>query len=156
MTLNSTPADRYPSRIVAVSLSRTKGVKKDNVAEAKALVGFGLEGDAHGGAWHRQVSLLALESIEKMRGKGMELQPGDFAENLTTEGIDLPNLPVGTRLKIGPEVEMEVTQIGKTCHDGCAIKKRLGECVMPTEGIFAKVLHGGVVRPGDAIELVHG
>ncbi len=156
MTAPTSPVDSLPARVVAVSISETTGVKKDNVAGARVLVNFGLEGDAHAGDWHRQVSLLAVESIDKMRQKGLELKPGDFAENVTTQGLDLPNLPVGTRLRLGNEVELEVTQIGKACHHGCAIKQQVGDCVMPREGIFAKVLRGGLIHPGDGIEVLDG
>jgi MOSC domain-containing protein YiiM len=152
MTVANSPA--LPARVVAVSISATKGVKKTNVAEARVLVNFGLEGDAHAGDWHRQVSLLAVESINKMLQRGLELQSGDFAENLTTQGIDIPHLPVGTRLRIGKEVELEVTQIGKACHHGCAIKQAVGDCVMPREGIFARVLRGGLIHPDDIIEVL--
>ncbi len=145
MPTSTSPA--LPARVVAVSISATKGVKKDNVTESRVLVNFGLEGDAHAGDWHRQVSLLAVESIDKMRQRGLDLKSGDFAENLTTQGIDLPLLPVGTRLRIGEEVELEVTQIGKACHHGCAIKQAVGDCVMPREGIFARVVRGGIVHP---------
>ena len=156
MTAPTSPVDSLPARVVAVSISETTGVKKDNVAGARVLVNFGLEGDAHAGDWHRQVSLLGVESIDKMRQKGLELKPGDFAENVTTQGLDLPNLPVGTRLRLGNEVELEVTQIGKACHHGCAIKQQVGDCVMPREGIFAKVLRGGLIHPGDGIEVLDG
>lgn len=142
-------------RVVAVSISRTTGVSKDNIPEAEVVVGFGLRGDAHGGDWHRQVSLLAQESIDQMRARGWQLRPGDFAENITTRGLDLANLPVGTRLRIGAAVELEVTQIGKACHHGCAIRQQVGDCVMPREGIFARVLQGGIIRPGDPIEVVY-
>jgi molybdopterin adenylyltransferase len=152
MPTSTSPA--LPARVVAVSISATKGVKKDNVTEARVLVNFGLEGDAHAGDWHRQVSLLAVESIDKMRQRGLDLKSGDFAENLTTQGIDLPLLPVGTKLRIGEEVELEVTQIGKACHHGCAIKQAVGDCVMPREGIFARVLRGGLVHPNDIIEVL--
>lgn len=154
MTESAASAKPAPIRVVAVSISATKGVKKDNVPAARVKVNFGLEGDAHAGDWHRQVSLLAIESIEKMRRQGLELHPGDFAENLTTQGLDLAHLPVGTRLRVGPEVELEVTQIGKACHHGCAIKQAVGDCVMPREGIFARVLKGGVVHPDDDIEVL--
>jgi molybdopterin adenylyltransferase len=143
-----------PPQIVAVSISATKGVKKDNVPQAMILENYGLEGDAHAGDWHRQVSLLAVESIDKMRRRGLELNPGDFAENITTRGIDLPNLPIGTRLRLGNEVILEVTQIGKACHHGCAIKQAVGDCVMPREGIFARVLKGGIIHPNDIIEIL--
>lgn len=141
-------------RVVAVSTSATTGVKKENVSEATVLENHGLQGDAHAGDWHRQVSLLAVESIDKMRQRGLDLHPGDFAENLTTQGLDIPHLPVGTRLRVGDQVELEVTQIGKACHHGCAIKQAVGDCVMPREGIFARVLRGGIIRPADAIEVL--
>jgi MOSC domain-containing protein YiiM len=141
-------------RIVAVSVSKTKGVKKTNVPQARVVVGHGLEGDAHAGDWHRQISLLAQESIDRMQQMGLILAPGDFAENLTTSGLEVFTLPIGVKLRIGPEVELEVTQIGKTCHQGCAIREQVGDCVMPREGIFTRVLVGGVVQPGDPIEVV--
>jgi MOSC domain-containing protein YiiM len=142
------------AQIVAVSISDRKGEVKHNVPQARLLVEHGLEGDAHADGSHRQVSLLALESIDKMRAAGAQVNPGDFAENLTTQGLDLPSLPVGTLLKVGPEVELEVTQIGKTCHAGCAIRELVGDCIMPREGIFARVLKEGMVAPGDAVELL--
>jgi molybdopterin adenylyltransferase len=154
MTESAASAQPAPPHVVAVSISATKGVKKDNVPAARVLENLGLQGDAHAGDWHRQVSLLAVESIDKMRQSGLDLKPGDFAENLTTRGIDLPHLPVGTRLRIGPEVELEVTQIGKACHHGCAIKQAVGDCIMPREGIFARVLRGGLVHPNDIIEVL--
>ena len=140
-------------KIVAVCTSEKKGMRKQNIGEGRLIPDHGLEGDAHAGDWHRQVSLLALESIEKMRQKGLNVNPGDFAENLTTEGIVLTDLPVGTKIKIGDEVLGEVTQIGKVCHDRCAIYYQAGDCVMPKEGIFTKVLKGGVVKVGDAVEV---
>ncbi|SDE17159.1 MOSC domain-containing protein [Sporomusa acidovorans] len=140
-------------KIVAVCTSKNKGERKKNVGEAKLLPGMGLEGDAHAGFMHRQVSLLALESIEKMRQKGLDVHPGDFAENLTTAGIDLPSLPIGTKLKIG-EVLMEVSQIGKVCHNRCKIYYQAGDCVMPKEGIFAIVVTGGQVATGDILEVI--
>ncbi len=154
MIASPPPAADNPAKVVAVSVSATKGVKKDNVPQAKVLVDFGLEGDAHAGDWHRQVSLLAEESIEKMRCRGLELKAGDFAENITTRGIDIPHLPVGTRLRVGEEVELEITQIGKACHHGCAIKQAVGDCIMPREGIFARVLQGGTIKPDDNIEVL--
>lgn len=140
-------------KIVAVCTSKNKGERKKNVGEAKLLPGMGLEGDAHAGFMHRQVSLLALESIEKMRQKGLDVHPGDFAENLTTEGIELPSMPIGTKLKIG-EVLMEVSQIGKVCHNRCNIYYQAGDCVMPKEGIFAIVVTGGQVATGDILEVI--
>ncbi len=121
--------------------------------EVRLLVEWGVEGDAHAGAWHRQVSLLAMESIKKMQEKGLEVRPGDFAENITTEGLDLLSLPIGTLLRVGSEALLEVTQIGKECHAGCAIFQQVGQCIMPTEGIFARVIKGGKVRPGDLIQV---
>ncbi|KKM11929.1 molybdenum cofactor sulfurase [Clostridiales bacterium PH28_bin88] len=141
-------------RIVAVCTSAQKGERKKNTGRGNLVVDFGLEGDAHAGNWHRQVSLLALESIHKMRDMGLDVGPGDFAENLTTEGIDLVSLPVGTRLRIGREAEGEVTQIGKECHSRCAIYYQAGDCVMPREGIFIKILAGGPVNVGDEILVV--
>lgn len=141
-------------RIVAVCTSPQKGMRKKNVGEGLLVPEHGLAGDAHTGTWHRQVSLLALESIEKMRRQGLDVHPGDFAENLTTQGIDLLGLPVGTRLKIGSQAVGEVTQIGKECHHRCAIYYQAGDCVMPREGIFIRVLEGGPVKVGDTIEVL--
>lgn len=141
-------------RIVAVCTSETKGVRKADVGHGELLRGFGLAGDAHGGDWHRQVSLLAIESIDKMRLAGLDVGPGDFAENLTTCGIDLYSLPIGTRLRVGDTALLEMTQIGKVCHDRCAIYHQAGDCVMPREGVFAIVLEGGPVKKGDTIEIV--
>lgn len=140
-------------KVISVNTSDKKGVVKTPVAEVLLRAGHGIEGDAHAGDWHRQVSLLGIESFEKMRAMGIELEPGKFAENITTEGIVLYELPVGTRLQIG-ETLHEVTQIGKQCHSGCEIKSLVGDCVMPREGIFTKVLEGGKVRPGDSIEIL--
>lgn len=136
--------------VVAVSISEDKGQKKTPVESADLKENHGIVGDAHAGEWHRQVSLLAIESIEKMQRLGFAVEPGDFAENVTTRGIDLPSLPLGARLALGKAV-IEVTQIGKECHDRCAIYNMAGNCVMPREGIFAKVTRGGTVRPGDAL-----
>lgn len=147
----SIPKDNIQGRIVAVSVSDRKGVKKNNTARARLVVDHGLAEDAHAGDWHRQVSLLAIESIEKIRDKGLDVRPGEFAENLTTEGIRLWELPVGTRLRVGERVRLEVTQIGKECHSRCAIFHQVGDCVMPREGIFARVLKEGTVEPGDPI-----
>jgi MOSC domain-containing protein YiiM len=139
-------------RIVSINISEKKGVRKTPVPEVRVLEGKGIRGDAHASEnWHRQVSLLALESIRKMQRLGLEVGPGDFAENITTEGIDLLGLSVGTRLAIGGAVEAEVSQIGKQCHTRCAIYEQAGDCVMPREGIFVKILRGGTLRPGDPI-----
>jgi MOSC domain-containing protein YiiM len=140
-------------KIIAVCTSEHKGQRKKNVGSARLLVGLGLEGDAHAGFAHRQVSLLAMESIEKMRQKGLDVNPGDFAENLTTTGLVLPALPVGTRLRIGDAV-LEVSQIGKECHQKCAIYYQAGDCVMPKEGIFAIVVSGDTVSVGDTLEVL--
>ena len=141
-------------KVIAINRSEKKGVMKTPVGEGVFIENFGLEGDAHGGNWHRQVSLLGQESIDKMVALGAgELTPGNFAENITTEGITVYELPEGTRLKIG-ETLHEVTQIGKECHKGCEIAKKVGDCVMPREGIFTIILKGGVVKPGDTIEVL--
>mgnify|MGYP003587875197 FL=1 len=139
--------------VVAVCTSANKGERKKNVGTAMLLPGLGLEGDAHAGFMHRQVSLLALESIQKMQAQGLDVHPGDFAENITTEGLELYSLPVGTRLKAG-ETLLEVSQIGKECHTRCAIYYQAGDCVMPKEGIFAIVLTGGKLSVGDAVEVL--
>lgn len=145
------------ARIIAVCRSDRKGTSKEAVAEGCFREGYGLVGDAHADyATHRQVSLLAVESIEKMRGLGLELAPGDFAENLTTEGLELAALSVGTRLSVGREVILEISQIGKECHAGCAIFQRVGQCIMPKEGVFARVVRPGRVRPDDEIKIVNG
>ena len=144
-----------PGRIHAVSVSDRKGVVKHNVDQARLLVDHGLAGDAHAEGGIRQVSLLAQESIDKMVAAGAKVKPGDFAENLTVIGLSVMTLPVGTRLKVGQEVELEITQIGKTCHKGCAIRELVGDCVMPREGVFARVLKEGLVKPGDLIEVVY-
>jgi len=137
--------------VLAVNISEDKGTKKTNIQSCALLKDFGLKGDAHGGPWHRQVSLLANESIEKMRAKGLNVSYGDFAENITTEGVDLVHLPIGTEVHIGNSVIMRVTQIGKECHTRCAIYYQAGDCVMPKEGIFAEVVVEGKVKVGDEI-----
>ncbi|UCH50568.1 MAG: MOSC domain-containing protein [Chloroflexota bacterium] len=142
------------AKIIAVCKSEEKGTTKKDVKEGILKDDFGLVGDAHADCCtHRQVSLLAVESIDKMRDLGLELKPGDFAENLTTEGIDLVSLPVGTRMSVGEQVVLEVTQIGKECHAGCAIFQQVGKCIMPKEGIFTRVVRGGTVKTGDQIEV---
>lgn len=140
--------------IIAVCISDKKGEKKVNIGKGQLVVDFGLQDDVHGGDWHRQVSLLAMESIAKIKAKGLDVKPGDFAENITTQGITLHTLPVGTRMKIG-ETLLEVTQIGKECHTKCNIFHTVGDCVMPREGIFVKVLHGGPVAVGDTLEVIN-
>ncbi len=146
---------KMKAKIVSINISDKKGVRKKAVDRAVLKENYGIEADAHAsGKWHRQVSLLAMESIRKMQDVGLEVGPGDFAENITTEGIDLLSLPIGTRLKIGKEIELEVSQIGKTCHSRCAIFYQAGDCVMPKEGIFVKVIKGGVLKKGDRIKVV--
>jgi len=141
--------------VIAICRSDTKGVRKLPVESALFKVGLGLEGDAHaGGDKVKEVSLLALESIAKMNIEGHEFKPGDFAENITTSGISLVSLPVGTRLGAGEEVTLEITQIGKKCHSGCVIMKEMGICVMPKEGVFARVVKGGRITPGDQITIL--
>jgi len=143
------------AKVIAVCKSEKKGTKKKDVGEGLLQADFGLVGDAHADCCtHRQISLLAVESIEKMRALGLELKPGDFAENLTTEEIDLLSLPVGTRISVGKQTILEISQIGKECHAGCAIFREVGKCIMPEEGVFAKVIKGGHVKAGDQIEVV--
>ena len=149
-----TSTDKINGYVVAVSVSDRKGVKKTNVETVRLLENHGLENDAHAGKWHRQVSLLDMQSIRKIRDKGLDVGPGDFAENITTEGIRLWKLPIGKRLKIGGDAVAEVTQIGKECHSRCAIYHQVGDCVMPREGIFVRILSGGIIEPGDTVESV--
>jgi MOSC domain-containing protein YiiM len=142
------------ARIVSVNISAEKGTEKRPVAEALLRRDYGIEGDAHAGNWHRQISLLAQESIDKMSALGVAgLLPGNFAENITVQGLELHTLPEGTRLRLG-DCEVEVTQIGKECHHHCRIYQQLGICVMPVEGIFARVLKGGPIRAGDQVSVV--
>jgi len=142
-------------RVLAVCRSDTKGVSKETVLSATLRAEHGLIDDAHADSGtHRQVSLLAMESIDKMRALGLDVAPGSFAENLTIEGIDLCRLPVGTGLEVGQGILLEITQIGKQCHRGCVIFQQVGQCIMPREGVFARVIRGGVVRPGDPINVV--
>jgi molybdopterin adenylyltransferase len=138
-------------RIRAISVSAAKGEPKSNVPEAEMQADFGIVGDAHGGSGHRQVSLLALEAIVKLRAQGADVSPGDFAENLTVEGINLSLLAVGNRLRVGDDVELEITQLGKRCHAHCRIFDRLGDCIMPKQGLFARVVTGGKIRVGDLV-----
>jgi MOSC domain-containing protein YiiM len=142
------------ARVVAVNISDRKGIRKKTVEQVLLKENYGIAGDAHASEkWHRQVSLLALESIKKMQAMGLKVNSGDFAENITTEGINLPDLPLGTRVLIGKDVEVEVSQIGKECHTRCAIYYQAGDCVMPKEGIFVRVIKGGVVKKGDKIKV---
>lgn len=138
-------SDKNQFRILSLNISEKKGVQKKPVDSMELKVDHGIEGDAHAANWHRQISLLAQEDVETMQGKGVDLGYGDFAENITTEGIELWSLPVGTRLYLG-ETELEVTQIGKECHQHCAIFHTVGDCVMPRKGIFAKVIKGGMIN----------
>ena len=139
------------AQVVSVCISEKKGTKKHPVAEISLRPHHGIVGDAHAGDWHRQVSLLANESVDRMRKEGLTLAAGDFAENILTEGIDLKHLPVGTVLRVG-KTRLQVTQIGKECHNDCEIRRLTGKCVMPTDGIFAIVLTGGTITAGDEIE----
>jgi MOSC domain-containing protein YiiM len=145
---------KIKGKILSVNLSKKKSVRKEPVGEGVVKKDHGFIGDAHAGDWHRQVSLLAMESIEKMKKMGLDVSPGDFAENITTLGIDLLSLPLGAKLKIGEEVVLEISQKGKECHAKCAIFRQVGECVMPAEGIFGRVLRGGKVKVGDKIEVL--
>ena len=139
--------------VMAVCTSKRKGVPKRDVGTGMLRVDWGLEGDAHAANWHRQVSLLAMESIDKMRAKGLNVRPGSFAENITTQGLVLHTLPVGTKMRLGAAL-VEVTQIGKICHEKCAIYYQAGDCVMPREGIFVRILTPGSVATGDAVEIL--
>jgi len=142
-------------KIVSINISDKKGVRKKPVDEAVITEDYGIQGDAHASSkWHRQVSLLALESIKKMQEMGLDVKPGDFAENITTEGIDLMSLPLGTRMRIGKDVIGEVSQIGKECHTRCAIYYQAGDCVMPKEGIFMRVLKGGTIKKCDEMQIM--
>jgi MOSC domain-containing protein YiiM len=153
---NKSTKERLKSigRVKAISVSKAKGTKKTNVPQAELKRGFGIVGDAHAGNWHRQVSLLSVESIEKMNAKGLKAAAGDFAENITTEGIDLQKLSLGSRLRVGESGEIEITQFGKECNSRCRIFKEVGDCIMPREGVFAKVTKAGTIKVGDFIEVL--
>ena len=140
-------------KLLAVCISDRRGIQKSEVPAGMLIEDFGIEGDAHAGRWHRQVSLLSFEKIEEFRSKGAEVDFGAFGENLVIEGFDFRNLPVGTRFRIGDAL-LEITQIGKECHSHCAIYKVMGDCIMPREGVFTRVLHGGVIKPGDEVMLI--
>jgi len=148
-------------KIFSINQSKKKGVVKTSIEKARLIEDFGLKGDAHGGPGIRQISLLAIESIKKQsecpkaRKKGISLGPGDFAENITTEGLDLANLKIGNRLKVGTVTILEISKIGKECHKYCAIYYKIGDCIMPREGIFAKVVKGGEISVGDQIEVIN-
>ena len=141
-------------RIRAISISKTKGTQKSNVPEAELRTNFGIVGDAHAGDWDRQLSLLDIECIDVMKAKGANVSPGAFAENITTEGIDLMALKLGDRLRLGAEAEIKITHFGKQCHGRCKIYEQIGDCIMPREGVFARVSRGGSIRAGDDIEVI--
>jgi len=145
------------AEVIAVCSSRKKGTRKEAIAAGVLQQDYGLVDDAHADAsTHRQVSLLAAESIAKMQRLGLNVGNGDFAENITSKGIDLVSLPVGSRLRVGDQAILEVTQIGKECHTKCAIYRQVGQCIMPEEGVFARVIRGGLVKAGDAIKVLEG
>lgn len=148
--------DKNGAVVLAVCISERKGEQKHPVDEVELRPDWGIVGDAHAGNWHRQVSLLGKESVDSLQGKlgGMRLEPGDFAENVLVDGFTLYALPVGTKLALGNDAVAEVTQIGKQCHHDCAIRQKAGDCVMPREGIFVKILSGGKLRPGDIIRVL--
>ena len=142
--------------IISVNVSKKKGTKKKSIGEepANVMLDFGIENDAHAGDWHRQVSFLADESIQKVRDAGIQVDSGSFAENFTTIGVDLKNIPMGTVFQLGDEVQVEISQIGKVCHTKCAIYHLMGDCIFPHEGIFAVVRKPGKVKAGDKITLL--
>ncbi len=141
-------------KLVSIAISTKKGTRKKPVSTAQLVENHGIDGDAHAGTWHRQVSLLAMEDIHSMQAKGLDVNFGDFAENIATSGIDLPSLPIGCRLKLGDTAIVEITQIGKECHTKCAIYYQAGDCVMPKRGIFASVITGGKISCDDAIRIL--
>lgn len=140
-------------KIMAVCISEKRGTQKKNIDKVRLIENFGLEGDAHGGNWHRQVSLLSYEKVRAFEEKGISVEDGAFGENLLVEGFDFKTLPVGTRFRCG-EALLEMTQIGKECHSHCEIYQAVGDCIMPREGVFARVLHGGMIQIGDVMEIV--
>lgn len=141
-------------KIVSIAISKKKGTRKTQVEEALVVENQGLQGDAHAGPWHRQISFLASESIEKARQRGLEVNFGDFAENIATRGVKWEDLPIGTQVRLGDSVRVEITQIGKTCHNKCAIYYQAGDCIMPREGVFGRVLSGGKIHSGDEVVLI--
>ena len=141
-------------KLLLSPLVRKKGKRKHNIESANLIVDHGMEGDAHAGNWHRQISLLGIASIDHMRAQGADVKPGDFAENITVEGMVLYELAVGTQLQVGKDVILEITQIGKECHHGCEIMKQVGSCIMPTQGIFGKVLKNGTIHVGDEVSII--
>jgi TatD DNase family protein len=140
-------------RVIAVCISEIKGVQKRNIHKANFIEDFGIENDAHAGKWHRQVSLLSFNKIEDFRERGAEVIDGDFGENLVVEGIDFASLPIGTKFQCN-DVVLELTQIGKECHNGCQIFQKMGECIMPKEGVFTRVLKGGIISEGDELKVI--
>lgn len=142
-------------KIESIAISKKKGTRKTQVEETELIADHGLEGDAHAGPWHRQVSFLSSESIRKARDKGLDVTFGDFAENIATSGIDWLKVPIGTRIRVGDTALVEITQIGKECHNKCAIYYMAGDCIMPREGIFARVLTGGKIRKGDLLTILN-
>ena len=140
-------------KVLAVCISERKGTEKQNVGSARFIEDWGIENDSHAGKWHRQVSLLSHEKIEAFRARGAEVIDGAFGENLVVDGFDFRTLPVGTKFKCN-DVVLELTQIGKECHSGCAIYQKMGECIMPREGVFTRVLHGGTISVGDTMEIL--
>ena len=140
-------------KLIAINISRERGTEKKQIPQVRLIKNYGLDGDAHAGRWHRQVSLLSYEKIEEFRKKGAQIGLGAFGENLIVEGYDFRNLPVGTRFQCG-DVILEMTQIGKECHSHCEIYKRMGECIMPREGVFAVVIQGGKIKKGDILEMM--
>lgn len=143
----------FMGKVIAVCTSEKKGTQKTSVPEIDVREDWGIQGDAHAGKWHRQVSLLSYEKIEAFRARGAEIEDGAFGENIIVQGIDFATLPVGTKFACN-DVVLELTQIGKECHSGCAIFKKMGECIMPKQGVFTKVLHGGIIRPGDELTIL--
>ena len=140
-------------KIESIAISKKKGTRKEQVDHASLLEDHGIEGDAHAGPWHRQVSFLSSESIQKAREQGLDVTFGDFAENIATSGIDWQKVPIGTKISLGDAAKVEITQIGKECHNRCAIYYMAGDCIMPREGIFARVLKGGVIHCGDSVQI---
>lgn len=140
-------------KVISVNISEIRGIQKHNVGKAKLIEDFGIENDAHAGKWHRQVSLLSHEKIEAFRAKGAEVKDGAFGENIVVSGIDFKSLPVGTRFQCN-DVILEMTQIGKECHHGCEIFQKMGDCIMPREGVFAKIIHGGEIAVGDEMTII--
>ena len=141
-------------KIISLAISKKKATRKQVINEALLIENHGIKGDAHAGNWHRQVSFLSSESIEEAQRMGLDVSFGDFAENIATEGIDWKTMPIGTRVKLGDSALVEITQIGKECHTKCAIYYKAGDCIMPKEGVFARVLEGGTIRCGDKVEIL--